>query len=67
MKTKESHYWATQEQRWYDQWVESQKMVDELESAIRKVEDIALQHITDKTARDRIVETVNHVWRGARS
>jgi hypothetical protein len=67
MKTKENHYWATQEQRWYDQWVESQKMVDELETAIRKVEDIALQHITDKTARDRIVEIVNHVWRGARS
>lgn len=66
MKTKESHYWATQEQRWYDQWVESQKMIDELESAIRKVEDIALQHITDKTARDQIVEVVNHVWRGAR-
>jgi hypothetical protein len=25
-----------------------------------------LQHITDKTARDQIVEVVNHVWRGAR-
>jgi hypothetical protein len=66
MKMKQVNYWAAQEQRWHEKWLEAQEHIDELEGAIRKVEDIALQHITDKTARDRIAEIVNHVWRGAR-
>lgn len=66
MKTKESHYWAVQEQRWYDQWVESQKMIDELESALRHVESIALDHINDADVRAQIMKVVDLAWRGAR-
>jgi len=37
-----AHYWETQEKRWYEQYLESEKMVSELETALINVEAIAL-------------------------
>jgi hypothetical protein len=64
--TKQVHYWAAQEQRWHDKWLESQKMIDELETALRQVEDIALRNIPDEGVRVEITKIVDQVWRGAR-
>ena len=65
-QNKQLHYWAAQEQRWHDKWLESQKMIDELETALRQVEDIALRNIPDGGARVEITKIVDQVWRGAR-
>jgi hypothetical protein len=67
MKSKEAHYWQAQEDRWYKQWEESQKLVDELESTIMRIEAIALVHIEDEDVRAEVKKIVNTVWRGARS
>jgi hypothetical protein len=32
-----AHYWAKQEQRWYEQYLQAEKTIDEMESAIRPV------------------------------
>jgi predicted metal-binding transcription factor (methanogenesis marker protein 9) len=66
MRTKESHYWAAQEQRWYDQYLNAEKIINELESAISALEMIALKHINDQEARKAIKDLVDSVWRGAR-
>jgi predicted sugar kinase len=61
------HYWAKQEQRWYDQYIQAEKTIDEMETALRQIEDLAFKHIQDAAVRDQISEIVNSVWRGARS
>jgi hypothetical protein len=62
-----AHYWAKQEQRWYDQYIQAEKTIDEMETALRQIEDLAFKHIQDAAVRDQISEIVNSVWRGARS
>jgi len=64
--TKQLHYWETQEKRWYEQYLESEKMVSELETALINVEAIALNHIMDDEVRKSIEHLVDAVWRGAR-
>jgi len=64
---KMAHYWQTQEDRWYKQWEESQKLINELETTISRLECIALVHIEDEQVRAEIKKLVDHVWRGARS
>jgi len=61
-----AHYWEKQEQRWYEQYLQAEKTIDEMESAIRKIEDLAFKHIQDAAVRDQISEIVDTVWRGAR-
>jgi hypothetical protein len=63
---KMSHYWQAQEDRWYKQWEESQKLVDDLEATISRVESIALVHIEDEEVRAEIKKLVDAVWRGKR-
>ena len=63
---KAAHYWETQEKRWYEQYLESEKMVSELETALINVEAIALNHIMDDEVRKSIEHLVDAVWRGAR-
>lgn len=62
-----AHYWEKQEQRWYDQYLQAEKIIDEMESAIRQIEDLAFKHIQDAAVRDQISKIVDSVWRGARS
>jgi len=61
-----AHYWETQEQRWYEQYLQAEKTIDEMETAIRQIEDLAFKHIHDAEVRDRISKIVDQVWRGAR-
>ena len=60
-------YWEKQEQRWYEQYLQAEKIIDEMESAIRQIEDLAFKHIQDAAVRDQISKIVDSVWRGARS
>lgn len=62
-----AHYWEKQEQRWYQQYQQAEKTIDEMESAIRQIEDLAFKHIQDAAVRDQISKIVDSVWRGARS
>ena len=64
---KLAHYWEKQEQRWYEQYQQAEKTIDEMESAIRQIEDLAFKHIQDAAVRDQISKIVDSVWRGARS
>jgi len=61
------HYWAKQEQRWYEQYLQAEKTIDEMESAIRQIEDLAFKHIQDAAVRDQVSKIVDSVWRGARA
>jgi hypothetical protein len=62
-----AHYWAKQEQRWHEQYLQAEKTIDEMESAIRQIEDLAFKHIQDAAVRDQISKIVDSVWRGARA
>ena len=64
---KMAHYWEQQEQRWHDQYIQAEKIIDEMETALRKIEDLAFKHIHDAEARDEVSKIVDAVWRGARS
>ena len=64
---KMAHYWEQQEQRWHEQYLQAEKIIDEMESAIRQIEDLAFKHIQDAAVRDQISKIVDGVWRGARS
>jgi hypothetical protein len=66
MKTKQAHYWEAQEQRWYNQYLAGEKLLDEMETVLRAVETLALDNIVDETVRAEIVKLVDDVWRGAR-
>jgi hypothetical protein len=61
-----AHYWAKQEQRWHEQYLQAEKTIDEMESALRQIEDLAFKHIKDAAVRDQISTIVDDVWRGAR-
>jgi len=64
MKTKS--YFELQNERWYEQYLESEKMIVELESTLINVEAVALKHITDEEVRKVIKGLVDAVWHGAR-
>lgn len=64
---KMAHYWEQQEQRWHEQYLDAEKMINEMESALRSIEDLAFKHIDDVAIRDQISKIVDSVWRGARS
>jgi hypothetical protein len=66
MRTKEANFWAAQDQRWHDQWIEAQRHIDELESAIAALELIALKNIDNVEVRDAVKKLVDSVFRGAR-
>lgn len=60
---KSAQYWQTQEQRWYDMVQQSEKTIEELESALHAIEMIALKHIDDVEVRASIKKLVDSVWR----
>jgi hypothetical protein len=67
MKMKQAHYWEAQEQRWYNQYLNSEKLLSEVEDVLRAVEALALENITDEAVRAKIVKMVDDIWRGART
>ena len=64
---KMAHYWEQQEQRWHDQYIQVEKIIDEMETALRCLEDLAFKHIEDASVREQVSKIVDAVWRGARS
>ena len=60
------HYHEVQNDRWHEQYLESQKLMNELEEALLNIETLALKFIIDEPARDAIKQIVNSVWRGTR-
>jgi hypothetical protein len=66
-KMKQAHYWEAQEQRWYNQYLEAEKLLDQMETALRRLEDLAFKHIDDPNVRKQVSEIVDEVWRGART
>ena len=62
-----AHYWEQQEQRWHSQYLQAEKTIDEMETALRRLEDLAFKHIEDATVREQVSKIVDAVWRGARS
>jgi hypothetical protein len=63
---RQAHYWEAQEKRWYDQWVESEKTLDEMEQALSALEILALNNIFDEAVKDQVRKLVDAVWRGKR-
>jgi hypothetical protein len=63
---KMAHYWEAQEQRWYNQYLNSEKLLSEVEDVLRAVEALALENITDEAVRAQIVKMVDDIWRGKR-
>ena len=63
---KQAHYWEAQEQRWYNQYLEAEKTLDEMERAISELEIIALNNIFDEAVKDQVRKLVDSVWRGKR-
>jgi hypothetical protein len=60
------HYHEVQNDRWYEQYLESQKTINELEEALLNIETLALKSIIDEPVRDAIKQIVASVWRGTR-
>lgn len=63
---KRAHYWEAQEQRWYNQYLESERALDQMERAISELEIIALNNIFDEAVKDQVRKLVDAVWRGKR-
>jgi len=63
---KQAHYWEAQEQRWYQQYLEAEKTLNEMERAIAELEIIALNNIFDEAVKDQVRKLVDAVWRGKR-
>ena len=64
MRTK--NYYESQNDRWHEQYLDSEKLVNELEEALLNLETLALKYIKDEAATAAIKSIVNSVWRGAR-
>jgi hypothetical protein len=63
---KRAHYWEAQEQRWYNQYLETEKTLDEMEQALSALEILALNNIFDEAVKDQVRKLVDAVWRGKR-
>jgi len=63
---KRAHYWEAQEQRWYNQYLETEKTLDEMEQALSALEILALNNIFDEAVKDQVRKLVDSVWRGKR-
>jgi len=64
MRTK--NYYEAQNDRWYEHYLNSEKLLSEMEDTLRAVEALALENITDETIRAKIVKMVDDIWRGKR-
>lgn len=65
MKTKS--FYESQDEQWHKHYLSSEKLLSEMEDALRAVESVALEYISDETARAEIIKIIDNVWRGKRS
>jgi hypothetical protein len=63
---KMKHYHETQNDRWYEHYLNSEKLLSEVETALYQIEVIALDHIKDPAVRREITEITASVWRTPR-
>jgi len=61
-----AHYWEQQEQRWHQQYLQAEKTINEMETALRRIEDIVFRNVDDAAVREEVSKIVDEVWRGAR-
>jgi len=60
---KMKHYHETQNDRWYEHYLNSEKLLSEVETALYQVEVIALDHIKDPATRKEITDITASIWR----
>jgi hypothetical protein len=63
---KMKHYFEAQNDRWHEQYLNSEKLLSEAEDALCQLEHLALKHISDEAVRAEIAKIVDQVWRGVR-
>jgi hypothetical protein len=60
---KMKHYFESQNDRWYEQYLNSEKLLSELETVLYQLEVIALDNIQDPAVRKEITELTASIWR----
>ena len=62
MRVKDFH--QTQNENWYEHYLSSEGRLAQMEDVIRQVESVALEYVSDETARIEIIKIVDEALRG---
>lgn len=62
MRVKDFH--QTQNENWYEHYLSSEGRLAQMEDVIRQVESVALEYVSDETARMEIIKIVDEALRG---
>jgi hypothetical protein len=62
MKVKDFH--QAQNENWYEHYLSSEGRLAQMEEVIRQVESVALEYVSDETARMEIIKIVDEALRG---
>jgi hypothetical protein len=54
----------TQNDRWHEHYLGSEARLAQMEDAMRKIESVALEYVSDETARMEIIKIVDEALRG---
>ena len=65
MRTKNYH--EAQNDRWHEQYLNSEKLLSEMEDTLHHLEALALRYIIDEEGRKAVKHLVDAVWRGERT
>jgi hypothetical protein len=60
---KMKHYHETQNDRWYEHYLNSEKLLSDVETALYQLEAIALDNIKNPAVRKEITRITAGVWR----
>jgi len=53
-----------QNDRWHEHYLNSEARLAQMEEAMRKIESVALEYVSDETARIEIIKIVDEALRG---
>jgi hypothetical protein len=62
VRVKDFH--QTQNENWYEHYLSSEGRLSRMEDVIRQVESVALEYVSDETARIEIIKIVDDALRG---
>jgi len=62
VRVKDFH--QTQNENWYEHYLSSEGRLAQMEDVIRQVESVALEYVSDETARMEIIKIVDEALRG---
>ena len=62
VRVKDFH--QTQNENWYEHYLSSEGRLSQMEDVIRQVEVVALEYVSDETARMEIIKIVDDALRG---